>query len=111
MPPTVAPTSLGVERSATKDKEEARNRTVTMAISRTFACKRYLSFSIRDHSFVGRRLTTDDTDVIALIECCDGYGVYIHPVETKEELEAMGYGEKAPPEESVEEENAEPQEE
>src|SRR5262245_29005933 len=83
-----------------------------MAISRTFACNRYPSYSIRNHYFVGGRLTTNDPDVIALIESCDGYGVYIHPVETKEELEAMGYGEKtAPAEESVDEENAEPPEE
>src|SRR5262245_65665853 len=81
-----------------------------MAISRTFACNRYPSYSIRNHYFVAGRLTTDDPDVIALIESCDGYGVYIHPVETKEELEAMGYGEKAAPEEeSIEE--PEPQEE
>lgn len=65
-----------------------------MPQKRTFVCNRYKSYSIRNHYFENGLFQTDDPDVIKLIESSDGYGVFIHPGETPEELAAMGYGPK-----------------
>jgi hypothetical protein len=62
---------------------------------RGFSINRYNGYSIRNHYFTpnptgrGCYLYTDDPDVIALIENADGYGVFIHPMETTEEIAAM----------------------
>jgi hypothetical protein len=56
---------------------------------RTFVCNKFKSYSIRNHYFVNGKFQTDDADVIKLIENADGYGVFIHPAETAEELEAL----------------------
>jgi len=56
---------------------------------RHYACNKYKSYSIRNHYFVNGLFATDDPDVQRLIEGADGYGVFIHPVETAEEIAAM----------------------
>src|SRR5689334_13797540 len=56
---------------------------------RHYACNKYRSYSIRNHYFVNGKFETDDPDVQRLIENADGYGVFIHPVETAEEIAAM----------------------
>jgi len=66
----------------------------------------YKGYSIRLHYFVpqpggGLAFETDDPDVQRLIEASDGYGAFIHPAETPEEIAAM---------KEIEEKAAEPQE-
>ena len=56
---------------------------------RRYSCNKYRSYSIRNHYFVNGLFQTDDPSVQQLIESVDGYGVYIHPVETPEEIAAM----------------------
>lgn len=56
---------------------------------RHYCCNRYKSYSIRNHYFKNGLFETDDPDVQRLIETADGYGVFIHPVETAEEIATM----------------------
>jgi hypothetical protein len=58
---------------------------------RRFVCNKYKSYAIRNHKFEGGLLEVDmeDVDVIKLIESADGYGVFIHPAETPDELAAL----------------------
>ncbi len=62
---------------------------------RHYACNKYKSYSIRSHYFVNGLFETADPDVQRLIEGADGYGVFIHPVETAEEIKQMEEIEKA----------------
>ena len=56
---------------------------------RHYACNKYKTYSIRNHYFKNGLFETDDPDVQRLIEGADGYGVFIHPVETPEEVARM----------------------
>ena len=58
-------------------------------MKRSYSCNKYKSYSIRNHYFKNGLFETDDPDVQRLIEGADGYGVFIHPVETPEEVAAM----------------------
>lgn len=63
-------------------------------------------YSIRNHYFVpqangGLAFETDDPEVIRLIEGADGYGVFIHPAETQEEIAAMKAAEAGIPEDPL----------
>lgn len=62
---------------------------------RKYVCNKYRSYSIRNHYFVNGLFETSDPKVQALIENADGYGVFIHPVETKEEITEMKKQERA----------------
>ena len=64
-------------------------------MKRVFVCNKYKSYSIRNHYFVNGRFETEDPAVQKLIEHADGYGVFIHPVETKEEIAEMKKQERA----------------
>ena len=58
-------------------------------MKRKYVCNKYKNYSIRNHYFHNGMFETDDPQVQALIESADGYGVFIHPCETKEEIAAM----------------------
>jgi len=58
-------------------------------VKRSYACNKYPSYSIRNHYFKNGLFETDDPDVQRLIEGADGYGGFIHPVETAEEIARM----------------------
>jgi len=49
---------------------------------RRYSCNKYKNYSIRSHYFVNGLFQTDDPSVQQLIENADGYGVFIHPVES-----------------------------
>ena len=61
---------------------------------RRYVCNKYKSYSIRNHYFINGLFETEDPQVQKLIEHADGYGVFIHPVETKEEIATMRAKEK-----------------
>ena len=63
---------------------------------RHYSCNKYKSYSIRNHYFKNGLFETDDPDVQRLIEGADGYGVFIHPVETPQEIAAMKEIEEIP---------------
>ena len=61
---------------------------------RGYIINRYKGYSIRQHHFVpqpngGLLFETDDPEVQALIENADGYGAFIFPRETAEEIAQM----------------------
>jgi len=62
---------------------------------RRYSCNKYKNYSIRSHYFVNGLFQTDDPSVQQLIENADGYGVFIHPVESPEEIEQMKAAEEA----------------
>ena len=65
-------------------------------MKRKFVCNKYKSYSIRNHYFQNGYFETEDPDVVKLIENADGYGVFIHSVETPEEIAAMKAAEEPP---------------
>ena len=61
---------------------------------RGYVINKYKGYSIRNHHFVpqangGLLFETDDPEVQRLIENADGYGAFIHPLETPEEIAQM----------------------
>ena len=86
-------------------------------MKRKFVCNTYNGYSIRNYYFTpnptgrGCTLETEDPMVIELIENADGYGVFIHPFETPEEIALMKAEEKEKEEAPTEEKPVEPPEE
>lgn len=69
-------------------------------MKRGYVINKYKGYSIRNHHFVpqangGLLFETDDPDVQALIEGADGFGAFIFPRETAEELAQMKSVEEA----------------